>query len=401
MSTIDERGDLPPDAWLAEALRHAPDADARPPQAVSDTILRQARAATAAAATAVTAPSRAHERNALARAWGWLGQPAVAGGFASVVVATLAGVMWWGQPLDGTVQRPAAVAAAGAPADGPSAAAPATTPVAPAGAPSVATRIAPSAAPAAGTQRHGTPARAQSAPTAQDSELTSAPNAALAAAPVAVAPAALPASPPLPAAAPKAASAGARAGTLADSLAPQALARSAAPAPAPALRLQAAPTPQGAPLAALLADIEREPQRWRWQQGSTEPQAMSDALQRWLQQLSRATAGAWAAAAPSAASGPAAGEVAVALRLLRDGEPHTTLRLGASSVWADAAAAPRAQTQTQTQTQTKTQTQTPARSQTQAHAQVQSQALIGQPAVTALTQALAQALSPAPPDRPR
>jgi hypothetical protein len=34
------------DAWLREALRHAPDSQALPPQGVSDTILARARAAT-------------------------------------------------------------------------------------------------------------------------------------------------------------------------------------------------------------------------------------------------------------------------------------------------------------------------------------------------------------------
>ena len=33
------------DAWLREALRHAPDADAAPPRDLSETILAQARAA--------------------------------------------------------------------------------------------------------------------------------------------------------------------------------------------------------------------------------------------------------------------------------------------------------------------------------------------------------------------
>ena len=44
------------DAWLREALRHAPDAAAGPPAAVSDAILRQARSEMAASTT-TAAPS--------------------------------------------------------------------------------------------------------------------------------------------------------------------------------------------------------------------------------------------------------------------------------------------------------------------------------------------------------
>ena len=132
-----------------------------------------------------------------------------------------------------------------------------------------------------------------------------------------------------------------------------------------AQRLPTAQAPPNAPLDALLTAIEREPQRWHWQQGAGEPQAMTDALQRWLAQLSHATAGAWVAVTPRADSGPAAGDAPFTLRLLLDGEQHTLLRLGTGSVWADATSAPRG----------------PA------------QAVIGQPAEAALTQALGQALS--------
>ena len=39
--------DDPRDAWLSQALRHAPDADATPPAALSESILAKARAAAA------------------------------------------------------------------------------------------------------------------------------------------------------------------------------------------------------------------------------------------------------------------------------------------------------------------------------------------------------------------
>ena len=102
------------DAYLRSALRHAPDAALAPPDALDDAILRQARSATAQADAGSTAPSpspREHRSLApdsglgrilsgLAGAWSWLARPAVASGFAGVMVATLVGVMWWGLPLD-------------------------------------------------------------------------------------------------------------------------------------------------------------------------------------------------------------------------------------------------------------------------------------------------------------
>jgi hypothetical protein len=94
------------DAWLSEALRHAPDASASPPAALSDAILRAARAATRPASTPHAADKRPVDK--WLAAWSWLARPPVAAGFASVMVATLAGLMWWGQPIDQTLQRPPA-----------------------------------------------------------------------------------------------------------------------------------------------------------------------------------------------------------------------------------------------------------------------------------------------------
>ena len=47
------------DAWLREALRHAPDAGAAPPPLLSDAILAKARAAAAEAAPPATPRTRA------------------------------------------------------------------------------------------------------------------------------------------------------------------------------------------------------------------------------------------------------------------------------------------------------------------------------------------------------
>ena len=93
----DSSHDSERDAWLGEALRHAPDADAGAPPGVRDAILRQAREAAATPAPRADA----QRRNSPWSGW-WLGlmQPPVAAGFASVMVATLVGVMWWGRPID-------------------------------------------------------------------------------------------------------------------------------------------------------------------------------------------------------------------------------------------------------------------------------------------------------------
>ncbi|MEO8808593.1 MAG: hypothetical protein ABI433_21120, partial [Burkholderiaceae bacterium] len=96
MNPIDKTRDHERDAWLAQALHHAPDANADAPPALSDTILREARAAARqSAAPAAPRPESVSPLRWLASAWDWLARPPVAAGFASVMVATLVGVMWW------------------------------------------------------------------------------------------------------------------------------------------------------------------------------------------------------------------------------------------------------------------------------------------------------------------
>lgn len=103
MSTPD---DLDHDAWLRHALRHAPDADAAPPAALSAAILAQAHAQSRSGTRSELHRDPAQptpHAGGLARfmaAWRWLAQPPVAAGFASVLLATVVGVMWWGQPLE-------------------------------------------------------------------------------------------------------------------------------------------------------------------------------------------------------------------------------------------------------------------------------------------------------------
>ena len=92
------------DAWLREALRHAPDAGAAPPPTLRDAILAEARAAARTAASGRATPllGRALEF------WSWLARPQVAAGFASVMAATLVGMLWWDRPIDETMLPPPA-----------------------------------------------------------------------------------------------------------------------------------------------------------------------------------------------------------------------------------------------------------------------------------------------------
>ena len=112
------------DAWLREALRHAPDSGALPPAAVSETILAQARAAARGdhgVAARGGAPAPTHP---LAAFWDWLARPPVAAGFASVMAATLVGLMWWDQPMDETLPRRTGPVASTPPKPAPSEVAP-------------------------------------------------------------------------------------------------------------------------------------------------------------------------------------------------------------------------------------------------------------------------------------
>ncbi len=120
------------DAWLREALRHAPDSGAAPPSAVSAVILAEARAATARPTTPSGMRRAAASANPLLVFWAWLARPAVAAGFASVMAATLVGLMWWDWPMDETLPRAPALERNEAPR-APAAAAP-TVPAAPAAA---------------------------------------------------------------------------------------------------------------------------------------------------------------------------------------------------------------------------------------------------------------------------
>ena len=80
---------VPRDPHLRAALRHAPDAQAEPPQAVSAAILRRAR-------EAVRAGTKT-ERHWFTMAGAASPMP-WAGGFAGLLLAVLAGLLWWPEP---------------------------------------------------------------------------------------------------------------------------------------------------------------------------------------------------------------------------------------------------------------------------------------------------------------
>ena len=298
------------DAWLSQALQHAPDAEAAPPAALSEAILREARAAVAPPRIAAPASSM----SPLLRWWSWLARPPVAAGFATVMVATLVGVMWWDRPLDAFGPQPdvPAAPAATAPmtqdkdkvAQAPAvAAAPPEQDESKAVArsePEKPRRLAPPPPRAAQRERAIVASRAP-APPAATGELQA--RTEDAAPPPAAA--AAPAPTPAPMSAPAA---------VADSAAKSA---AAPPAAGLALRRQDAET---------LTPLIDQPERWAWQRGAGR-QAATPALQRWLAQLDRAVR--WR---PISGTVPAVADGNV-LQLWRDDTLRATIVLGDEAVW--------------------------------------------------------------------
>ena len=296
-----EPRELPRDAWLSEALRHAPDADAAPPAALREAILRQARAAAAAGAQTKTKaaprlrPSGAWQR--LSNAWSWLSGPRVAAGFASLMVAAVIGLMWWDRPIDEALRppepTPAPAAISAAPPATPSPAAPASD-MAPRTSQPTTAKATPAPSPAPRTEARAETPRAANA----EARRENAAKAAAAPPPAATADAAVPRSRDSGAAA-------AATGALA--------ARSFATTDAPAS------------WRALLLALRDDPQPWRWQLNGGPERSPSPAFKAWLQRLDRAVAGRWR----SAPEGAAADSATTELRLLRDGALQATLRLTA------------------------------------------------------------------------
>lgn len=354
------------DRWLREALRHAPDAHEPVPPALADTILRAARAQTLQAR-----PRPAPVPAPRTRWWAWLdalARPQVSGAIASVMLATVLGLMWWDMPVDVAV--------------------PTNEPAAASSPPPAAAREEDQARPSPGTdtadranrnEEHAdsrTPAmrgesrsarqrqaEQQAEQRAAEKKSADTPRAAAEAEarkalrrsdvpqpppPDTPAPANSGMPTPSPAAAPVMAPA-----------APSIAAPVAAPAPppaqpsetgderpvdirdkadpAPALRQRAAGSLAAAPvLAPLTESLADDPSRWQWQFANDEAQPVTPALIDWLRALDRATTRGWTPADGSTATG---GPVAT-VRLLRDGQTrHLWTLHGDHVAWVRAGAA--------------------------------------------------------------
>ncbi len=307
MTAASDRGTEPDperDAHLQVALRHAPDANAAPPAALSDAILRAAHGAVAPAGRAARAPTGWLHR--LGAAWAWLGRPRLAGALAGLMVATLVGVLWWDQPLERSL--------------GPAAQAPLRSNDSPA-APTAATAPAETVV----TQpKFETPAQDLEARVPAVAKKARTQDAAIAATP---SPPAL-ATPALVTTARRAdAPVRERAELAAASVAApvqshnQALSKSAAPSSVAAL----------ASLAEVRAAIAAQPDHWTWQlDAEPRPRAMTPELQLWLARLDAA---AGAALGSSTLPAPSTAEdTGATLHLLRDAVPHSSVHWGTEAV---------------------------------------------------------------------
>lgn len=323
------------DAHLRAALRHAPDAQLQPPPALSDLILKEARAKARDAAAPMRAP-----RHPLLSVWDWLARPSVATGFAGVMVATLVGLMWWDQPMDEAMPRAPAPATAPAQPSSPAEAPPAATqaPAAEAEHADASKRKKEARAPAAAkpvapapTPTKPEPANERVAPRPPPREEV----------------AGLTAPPPPAAAAPPAPSVTTQDSAVAGSSSATSVAKSQAAdepkrmrAMAPATdatsnkagiptnldelrqsRVEATPT-----LAQLRSAVAAEPARWTWQRDGSPPQAVNDTVRSWLARLDGDAGDRWQ---PVDASVLRAGRE---IRLLRDGHLQHGFRLFESGV---------------------------------------------------------------------
>ncbi len=313
----DDNQDLPRDAWLREALRHAPDAEASPPPKLNETILRMGRAAVAPreerkpAAVHHAAPSLPSGTvgggGAFASLWAWLARPPVAAGFAVVFLSTVVGVMWMGRPVEEAMPPREETVAAAPP--------PATTA---AEAPAERRREAPGL-PEAAKRAGDVATRVAAAPPPPAAAKAEPPAPPVQAAPALPPPAPLPATPP-------AAATDMAARELASAERREApAARMAAAAPAPAEATAAAPAASGIEtpsLSNLRFEIRRKPDTWSWQRDDGEPRPMDDAMQDWIAQADRTARPSWQHGKGSGAP------VTTTLRFTRDGVVRAILRIG-------------------------------------------------------------------------
>jgi hypothetical protein len=352
----DDRSNRPADAerdaWLREALRHAPDSAAAPPPALREAILAQARAATGAHRSG-SAPGRqsagAAPANPFVAFWEWLARPPIASGFAGVMAATLVGLMWWDRPTDQALPRLPIASVGSARAPQPSATLPSAPSPSLSSAPSAGAM--PTPAPGAAAERA---ARAQDRTAGQMARGASASafpslakkeRAAADASPAAKAapsPIVTPASPPAGTVSGRSDSMAAdrlRQPSAAGDAGPAVEAERRASAQAPramehndaaALARRDAVAQLGpAPLASVRGSIAAEAPRWSRRTTGAQD-AIDDAAQRWLADVDAAVAGRWrplAEADASLAAAPAEAGSGAVLVLDRDGQPAALVRI--------------------------------------------------------------------------
>jgi len=320
--------DLDRDAHLRQALRHAPDADAAPPAALRELILREAQAKAREGRAVPTAPAP----HLLHRLWAWIGTPRFAGALAGVMVIGFAGLLWRDRPPEEMASpsvrmQPAPAAPTQAPAVVPEAASPPSTQAADAESKAAMPPSPVTPAPAAKPKRNATPApRAEPPPPPAPAPSPQPPVATGAAAPSP--PPAFSESRPQPADPAREAAADAAAERRRDLNLSRSQKLAAAPAPAaPAARLaEAAP----ASLADLRRRIHGEATRWTWQRPGLASRPYDNAVGDWLGRAEQASRGRWQ---PDGA--PAGGDTgAPAIVLLRNGQPAQRLHLAEDAlVW--------------------------------------------------------------------
>ena len=274
------------DAWLREALRHAPDADAAPPAALSALILREAR-------IKLRRPAAAPAPSIWTRLWIWSARPAVGAGLASVMLAGVIAGMWWDRPMnENTPRATTEPMRAEAPAPQREAAAPAATSEA-------STRMA--AADRAAESQAGT--SVPDPPPATDTAAQSRPQAA-----DALSKTARTLDKPAPAAPPAAMATPSAAASFATSSDEAAAGRATAAAPAPAPRVAGEQRRRTSPAAAEQAfgemriTLAADSSAWSWQRGDGPAQPVGDALTAWLADIDTLAAGRWSAGASHAAA---------------------------------------------------------------------------------------------------
>lgn len=323
MSVENDNDPVPRDAWLREALRHAPDADAAPPPKLNDTILRMGRAAVAPRverATPAAAPSSSSSSwsDGLAALWAWLARPPVAAGFAGLMVATVVGVMWWDRPLQEALP----------PREEPVAAAPAALPTQTAAADAV-----PAQPPkAAGASTRVAAAPAATEPTARKATTPASPAPAAPRQEAPPAAAAVAAAPP-PVLAQNSGTAEAMRARESGERREVAAAKSAAPAAAPLADAAAPSALAGRGAAASSAietpgfsnlrfEIRRKPEAWTWTRDDGAARPMDAAVEAWIAQADRTARPVWQAGSMGSE------QVSATLRFTRDGVVRAVLRIG-------------------------------------------------------------------------